>query len=120
MYSLGNEIEDLIVRLAQKSGSVGIYMMLAAQRPSADVLTSLIRTNIPARVAFTLTSQNDSKNIIGVTDADKLTSKGDMLFRNTETPQIFRLQAPFISEEKVAEFVEYMGSNLDAINMIKF
>ena len=120
MYSLGNEIEDLIVRLAQKSGAVGIYMMLAAQRPSADVLTSLIRANISARVAFTLTSQNDSKNIIGVTDADKLTGKGDMLFRNTESPQIFRLQAPYISEEKVSEFVEYLGSNLDAMNMIKF
>ena len=120
MYSLGSEIEDLIVRLAQKSGAVGIYMMLAAQRPSADVLTSLIRANISARVAFTLTSQNDSKNIIGVTDADKLTGKGDMLFRNTESLQTFRLQAPYISEEKVSEFVEYMGSNLDAMNMIKF
>ena len=120
MYTIGNEIEDLIVRLAQKSGAVGIYMMLAAQRPSADVLTSLIRANISARIAFTLSSQNDSKNIIGVTDADKLTGKGDMLFRNTESPQIFRLQAPYISEEKVSEFVEYLGSNLDTMNMIKF
>ena len=92
----------------------------AVQRPSADVLTSLIRANISARVAFTLTSQNVSKNIVGVTDADKLTGKGDMLFRNTESPQIFRLQAPYISEEKVSEFVEYLGSNLDAMNMIKF
>ena len=107
MYKSGNEIEDLIVRLAQKSAAAGIYMIIAAQRPSADVVTTLIRSNISARAAFSLSSQSDSKNIIGITDADKLTGKGDMLFKDNESPRVVRLQAPFISEEKISAFVEY-------------
>ena len=120
MYSSGNEFEDLIVRLAQKSGAAGIYTIISAQRPSADVITTLIRSNIPARVAFRLSTQNDSKNILGISDADKLTGKGDMLFKGIESSQIFRIQSPFISEEKVSEFVEYMGSNLESPELINF
>ena len=120
MYSSGNEFEDLIVRLAQKAGAAGIYMILSARRPSADVITTLIRSNIPARISFTLTAQTDSKNIMGILDADKLTGKGDMLFRSPATPQIFRLQTPFISEEKVSEFVEYMANNLEAPELKEF
>ena len=120
MYSAGNEFEDLIVRLAQKSGVAGIYLIISAQRPSPDVVTTLIRSNIPARAVFRLSSQNDSKNILGISDADKLTGKGDMLFKVPESPQIFRLQTPFISEEKVSEFVDYMGSNLESPKLNKF
>ncbi|MBQ7196925.1 MAG: DNA translocase FtsK [Synergistaceae bacterium] len=112
MYQSGNEIEDLIVRLAQKAGAAGIYMIIATQKPSADVITTLIRSNISARVTFSLESQSDSKNIIGFTDADKLTGQGDMLFKDSESQRLIRLQAPFISDEKVLEFVEYMGATL--------
>ncbi|MBQ9418784.1 MAG: DNA translocase FtsK, partial [Synergistaceae bacterium] len=112
MYQAGNEIEDLLVRLAQKSGVAGIYMMIASRRPSADVVTTLIRSNISARAAFSLSSNAESKNIIGVGDAEKLTGKGDMLFRDSTSQRIFRLQSPFIGEEKVLEFVEYLESTL--------
>ena len=108
----GNEFEDLIVRLAQKSSAAGIYMIIASQRPSADVVTTLIRSNISARAAFALSSPGDSKNIIGITDAEKLTGRGDMLFRDGESPRAIRLQAPFIAEEKISEFVEYLEEHL--------
>ena len=116
MYQAGNEneneIEDLIVRLAQKSAVAGIYMIIASQRPSADVVTTLIRSNISARAAFSLASGTESKNMIGITDAEKLTGKGDMLFKNNEAPGIFRLQAPYINGEKVSDFVEYLEGAL--------
>ena len=114
MYQAGNEneFEDLIVRLAQKSAVAGIYMIIASQRPSADVVTTLIRSNISARAAFSLSSGTESKNMIGITDAEKLTGKGDMLFKDNETPGIFRVQAPYISGEKVSDFVEYLEGAL--------
>ncbi len=112
MYQAGNEneneFEDLIVRLAQKSAVAGIYMIIASQKPSADVVTTLIRSNISARAAFSLASGTESKNMIGITDAEKLTGKGDMLFKDSEAPGIFRLQAPYINGEKVSNFVEYL------------
>jgi len=114
MYQSGNEgseFEDLIVRLAQKSGPAGIYMIIASQRPSADVVTTLIRSNISARISFSLSSGADSKNIIGITDAEKLTGRGDMLFKDNESPRAVRLQAPFIAEEKISEFVEYLETS---------
>ena len=109
MYNAGNELEDQIVRLAQKSGLTGIHMLLASQRPSPDVVTTLIRSNIPARAAFSLSSAADSKNIIGTSDAEKLTGKGDMLFKSATGQQLFRLQTPYIEEEKILDFVEYMS-----------
>jgi len=117
MYQSGSEFEDLIVRLAQKSGAAGIYMIIASQRPSADVVTTLIRSNISARAAFSLSSAADSKNIIGITDAEKLTGRGDMLFRDNESPRAIRLQTPFIAEEKISEFVDYLTGNLPRKNL---
>lgn len=114
------DIEGLIVRLAQKAGASGIYMMLSTQRPSPDVVTTLVKSNIPARAAFTLSSQTDSKNMINISDASKLTGKGDMLFRNTNTPQPVRLQTAYIDEERIADFVDYMSNNLDASELVKF
>lgn len=120
MYSSENKIENLLVRLVQKSGAAGIYTIIASQRPSPDVVTSLIKSNIPARSAFMLASQNDSKNIINIPDAAMLTGKGDMLFRNMGSPQPVRLQAPYTSEENINDFVEYMISNLEAAESVKF
>ena len=118
MYSAGNEIEGLVVRLAQKAGAAGIYLMTATQRPSPDVITSLIKSNISTRAVFRMSSGNDAKSILGVNDADKLTGKGDMLFRSTATPQALRLQTGYIDEEKISEFVEYMISNLEPPELI--
>lgn len=120
VYSAGPEIEGVIMRLAQKSGASGIYMMLAAQRPSPDVFTTMIKSNIPARAAFTLSAEQDSKNIIGNNDALRLTGKGDMLFRNTGSPQPSRYQAPYVSEERISDFTEYMFSSLEPPQMMKF
>ena len=114
------DIESLIVRLAPKSGPAGIYMMLATQRPSPDVVTTLVKSNIPARAAFTLSSPADSKNMINIPDASELTGKGDMLFRNTNTPQPVRLQTAYIEEDRISDFVDYMSSIFDAPELMKF
>ena len=120
VYTAGTEIESIIMRLAQKSGASGIHMMLAAQRPSPDVFTTMIKSNIPARAAFKLSSEAESKNIIGSDDAMRLTGKGDMLFRNTGSPQPIRYQTPYVSEEKISDFTEYMFSSLEPPDMMKF
>lgn len=120
VYASGPEIEGVIMRLAQKSGASGIYMMLAAQRPSPDVFTTMIKSNIPARAAFTLQAEADSKNIIGSSDAVRLSGKGDMLFRNTGSPQLLRYQAPYVGEANISDFTEYMFSSLEPPEMMKF
>ena len=120
LYGTGNEIENVIMRLAQKSGAAGIYMIIASHRPSPDVFTTMIKSNIPARVAFTLSAENESRNVIGNPDAMRLTGKGDMLFRNTGSPQPVRLQAPYIGEEKISEFADYMINSLEPPEMITF
>lgn len=120
IYSSGSEAENLIIRLAQKAGASGIYMMLSTQRPSVDVITSQIKANIPVRAALSLSSQAESRNILDVTDADRLTGKGDMLFKDGDNAQILRLQAPYISEEKISEFVDYMNGNLGTPDTVKF
>ena len=120
MYSSGSETENLIIRLAQKAGSSGIHMMLATQTPSGEVITNLIKSNVPAKAVFTLSSANESINILDVPGSEKLTGKGDMLFKSSSLPSPVRIQAPFISEEKVSEFVEYLASNLTPPDLIKF
>ena len=118
IYSAGSETENLITRLSQRAGASGIYMILATQTP--DSITNLIKSNIPARVAFTLQSLDDSKNIIDSSGAEKLTGKGDLLFKSAGYPLPIRLQAPFISDEKISEFVEYMSGNLGMPDLINF
>ena len=113
IYAPGNEFGDLLVKLARKSGSAGIYMLIAAQKPSPDVWGSQMKAIVTARAVFALNSQADSRNAIDSQDAAKLTGKGDMLFMSTNNPVPTRLQAPYISEEKVADFTEYMTSNLE-------
>ena len=113
MYAPGNDFSDLLVKLARKSASAGIYMLIAAQKPSPDVWGSQMKAIIPARAVFALNSQADSRNVIDSQDAAKLTGKGDMLFMSTNNPVPTRLQAPYISEEKAADFTEYMTSNLE-------
>ncbi|MDR2174345.1 MAG: DNA translocase FtsK [Synergistaceae bacterium] len=108
MYTAGKEVENLIARLAQKARAAGIHLILATQRPSVDVITGLIKANVPARVAFAVPSQTDSRTIIDTGGAEKLLGKGDMLFYSTRYPRPLRLQASFITEERTLEFVAYM------------
>lgn len=98
-------VEKLIVRLAQKARAVGIHLILATQRPSVNVVTGLIKANIPCRVAFSLPSLIDSKTIIGTSGAETLTGKGDMLFLSPTDKKPIRLQSPFASDKDTNNFV---------------
>lgn len=112
IYSAENDIENLIVRLAQKAGSCGIHMIIAAERPSPEVITAPIISNIPVCAAFTLSSKAESQNILGTEDAVKLTGKGDMLFRNAGGPGLTRLQTGYISDERISDFTDYMMNHI--------
>jgi S-DNA-T family DNA segregation ATPase FtsK/SpoIIIE len=120
MYTAGKEVENLIARLAQKARAAGIHLILATQRPSVDVITGLIKANVPARVAFAVPSQTDSRTIIDTGGAEKLLGKGDMLFYSARYPRPLRLQASFITEERTLEFVEYMRNVFGEPECIEF
>lgn len=106
------EVEDTITRLAQMSRATGIHMVLATQRPSVDVITGLIKANIPARIAFAVSSQVDSRVILDTQGADKLLGKGDMLYLPPEQAKPVRIQGAFVSDgdtRKLVEFVKNQG-----------
>ncbi|MDD3425644.1 MAG: DNA translocase FtsK [Aminobacterium sp.] len=108
MFTAQKDVEDYICRLAQMARATGIHLLLATQRPSVNVVTGLIKANIPARVAFTLPSQADSRTIIDVSGAEKLLGKGDMLFVSPRYPRPVRLQSPFIEDAKSLDLINYM------------
>ena len=120
MYSADNGINEMLVKLARQSGTAGIYMLISAQKPSVDVFTPQMKSLIPARAVFALSAPNDSKNAVDSLDAAKLTGKGDMLFMSTANPVPVRLQAPYVSEDKITDFVEYMTSNLEPAELMTF
>jgi len=103
----GKELEALIARLAAKSRAVGIHLVLATQRPSVNVITGLIKSNIPARIAFMVSSNVDSRIIIDTPGAEKLLGKGDMLYSGTE-PFPIRAQGSFVSDEEAENVVAYL------------
>ena len=101
------EVEDAIIRLAQKSRAVGIHLLLATQRPSTDIITGTIKVNIPARIAFAVSSQVDSRVILDQGGAETLLGQGDMLFRAAGTSKLQRIQGAFITEEEIAAITEH-------------
>ena len=110
MMTAPKEVEEYICRLAQMARATGIHLMLATQRPSVNVITGLIKANIPARVAFTLPSNADSRTIIDCAGAEKLLGKGDMLFLSTKYPKPIRIQSPWIDENVLAGWLNYLDN----------
>lgn len=108
MMTAAKEVEEYICRLAQMARAVGIHLVLATQRPSVNVITGLIKANVPARVAFTLPSMMDSRTILDTGGAEKLLGKGDMLFTSTQFPKPMRIQSPWIDEHAIARWIDYL------------
>ncbi|MFT4056028.1 MAG: DNA translocase FtsK 4TM domain-containing protein [Novosphingobium sp.] len=109
MVTVGKEIEVLIQRLSQKSRAAGIHLIMATQRPSVDVITGVIKANLPTRVSFAVTSRIDSRTILGEQGAEQLLGKGDMLYKPSSDP-IKRVHGPFVSDEEVEQVATYWRS----------
>ncbi len=115
MAAKGREIEAGVVRLAQMARATGIHLVLATQRPSVEVITGLIKANVPTRITFQVSSQVDSRTVIDTSGAEKLLSAGDMLFLSSKSSKLSRIQGPYISEkevQKVAAFLVDQGKKM--------
>ena len=111
MMTAGKEIEQHIIRLAQKSRAVGIHLVLATQKPTVDVITGLIKSNLPARIAFQMASRTDSRVVLDEGGADKLLGNGDMLFLYPGTSTIMRGQGTFVSDEEINDVMAVIGTD---------
>lgn len=114
MMVASKEVEDAIIRLGQKARAAGIHMILATQRPSVDVISGLIKANVPSRVAFAVSSGTDSRTILDENGAEKLLGRGDMLFKPIDENHPVRLQGSFISDEDVERIVTFIKEQADA------
>ena len=108
MMVASNEVEQSICRLAQMARAVGIHLILATQRPSVDVITGLIKANMPARISFRVSSKTDSRTILDANGAEQLLGKGDMLFLPPASSRFIRLHGPYISEQESARLASFL------------
>lgn len=108
MITSPKEVESAIMRLAQMARATGMHLILATQRPSVDILTSLIKVNVPARMAFAVSSGHDSRTILDSMGAERLTGRGDMLFYQPGLPKPVRLQGPFVSEKETTRLADFL------------
>jgi S-DNA-T family DNA segregation ATPase FtsK/SpoIIIE len=104
------EVEDSIIRLAQKSRAVGIHLLLATQRPSADIITGMIKANVPTRIAFAVSSQTDSRVVLDQNGAESLLGQGDMLFKPASSSRTARIQGAFITEAEINKVTDHWRS----------
>lgn len=111
MMAAPNDVEDAICRLAQMARAAGMHLVIATQRPSVDVITGVIKANIPSRISFAVSSQVDSRTILDMAGAEKLLGKGDMLFYPVGEPKPVRLKGAFVSDKEVEKVVNYIKSN---------
>jgi S-DNA-T family DNA segregation ATPase FtsK/SpoIIIE len=109
MMTAGKDVEQHIIRLAQKSRAVGIHLILATQKPTVDVITGLIKSNLPARIAFQVASRTDSRVVLDEMGADKLLGNGDMLYLSPGTSTMLRGQGTFLSDDEIARVVDFVG-----------
>lgn len=116
MMTCPNDVEDYICRLAQKARAAGIHLIIATQRPSVDVITGVIKANIPSRISFAVSSGIDSRTILDQTGAEKLLGRGDMLYSPMGANKPLRIQGAFISEEEVENVVAFIKSSEDEVN----
>ena len=114
-----NDVEDYIGRLAQMARAAGMHLVIATQRPSVDVITGVIKANIPSRISFAVSSQVDSRTILDSAGAEKLLGKGDMLYYPVGASKPQRIQGCFISEEEVEQVVEFIKSDDDKGSLYK-
>ncbi len=115
MMVAAKEVEDAICRLAQKARAAGMHLVIATQRPSVDVITGLIKANIPSRIAFAVSSQIDSRTILDMTGAEKLLGKGDMLYYPTGVSKPTRVQGTFVSDKEVEKIVDFLKKDGEAV-----
>src|SRR6185295_9212585 len=108
MMTAAREVEESITRLAQMARAVGIHLILATQRPSVDVITGLIKANLPARISFRVSSKIDSRTILDGNGAEQLLGKGDMLYLPPASSRFIRLHGPYISEQESARLASYL------------
>jgi S-DNA-T family DNA segregation ATPase FtsK/SpoIIIE len=111
MMVASHEVEDAICRIAQKARAAGMHLIIATQRPSVDVITGIIKANVPSRIAFTVSSQIDSRTILDMGGAEKLLGRGDMLYYPVGEAKPIRIQGSFVSDSEIEQVIDFIKSN---------